>query len=102
MSNPKTITSESEITLPGSFRCPICNAAIEITEVSEWTRADGDVHWKAEAVKIDCVTFPGFDDIDAFEDFLCSHWSTPYIDWLPLEKRVTDWVNENYNWRLDR
>lgn len=102
MSNVKTITSDSEIVLPDSFRCPICNASIEITEVSEWTRDDGETHWKAEAVKIDCVTFPGFEDTDAFESFQRGHWSTPYIDWLPLEKRVTGWVNENYNWRLDR
>ena len=96
----RTITSESEIILPDSFRCPICNAAIEITEVSEWTRDDDEAYWKAGPVKIDCVTFPGFDDIDAFESFQRSHWSTPYIDWLPLEKRVTDWVNNHYAWQL--
>lgn len=53
------ITSESEIVLPDSFKCPVCDAAIEITEVSEWMRGDGEAYWKAESVKIDCVTFPG-------------------------------------------
>lgn len=95
----KIIQSESEIKLPDSFRCPICDAAICIDEVSEWNEDDFG-NWKAAAVKIDCVMFPGFEDEGAFDDYMAGHWSTPYIDWLPLEKRVTDWVNARYSWAL--
>lgn len=94
------ITSDSEIVLPDSFKCPICDNKIYVEEVSEWTR-DDDGNWKADRVKIDCVSFPGFDDEDAFKEYMSSHWSMPYADWLPLERIVTDWVNENYNWNLD-
>lgn len=62
----QVITSESEIVLPDSFECPICDGKIRIDEVSEWTQ-DSDGNWKAESVKIDCETFPGFDDNDAIE-----------------------------------
>jgi len=100
MPSARIISNESEIELPDSFRCPICGAAIQVDEISEWYE-DDDGHWKAEAVKIDCVTFPGFDDGDAFNGYMSGHWSTPYIDWLPLERRVTAWVNARYSWKLD-
>jgi len=100
---PKLITSDSEIVLPDSLECPICSNKIYVEEVSAWTE-DDDGNWKAEAVKIDCVTSPdytGSDNDDDYNDFLRSHWSMPYVDWLPLEKIVTDWVNIHYNWDLD-
>lgn len=95
----KLINSESEIVLPTSFKCPICGAAIQVDEVSEWEKDDSG-EWKAECVKIDCVTFPGYDDRGKFDDYMRSHWSMPYVDWLPIELEVTEWVNENYSWEL--
>lgn len=94
-----TISDASEIKLPDSFRCPICNAALYIEEVNAWTEGDGG-SLKAEAVKVDCVTFPGFDDHDAFEAYMSGHYSMPYVDWLPLETKITAWVNERYVWEL--
>ena len=99
----KTITSDSEIILPDSFECPICDAKIYVSEVSAWQQED-DGTWTAEAVKIDCVTSPDYgtsEDEDEMDSFLRSHWSMPYVDWLPLEKRVTDWVNQRYRWNLN-
>lgn len=100
MSKVKIISDCSEIILPDSFKCPICDAAIQVEEVSEWEE-DESGDWKAQAVKIDCVTFPGFDDHDAFENYMSDHYSMPYVDWMPLEKRVTKWANERYSWNLD-
>lgn len=100
----KLITSDSEITLPEHFKCPICDAAIYVSEVSAWEQELGNNEWKAETVKIDCVTSPDYgtsEDEDEMNDFLRSHWSMPYVDWLPLETRVTQWVNEHYSWNLD-
>ena len=100
MIEPKIISDASEIVLPDSFRCPICDAAIYIEDVNAWEEND-DGQMKAEAVKIDCTTFPGFDNNLKFNEYMDSHWSTPYIDWLPLEKIVTQWVNERYSWNLE-
>lgn len=98
MSEVKVISSESEIALPDLFVCPICGQPIYVSEVNAWTEDEkGDV--KAETVKIDCTTAPDIDDA-AFEDYLNSHWSMPYVDWLPLEMRVTEWVNARYSWKL--
>lgn len=95
----KTITDASEIILPEHFRCPICDSAIFVEEVEEWIEEETG-SWKAETVKIDCVTFPGYDDVHAFHEYMRSHWSMPYVDWLPLEKAVTEWVNQHYVWDL--
>ncbi len=92
------ISDASEIVLPDSFKCPICGAAIQVEEVAEWFKDDDD-NWKAEAVKIDCATFPGYESED-FHSWQRGHWSMPYVDWMPLEKRVTDWVNARYSWQL--
>lgn len=100
MNEVKIISDASKIALPDSFKCPICDAAIWVEEVSEWEE-DASGGWKARTVKIDCVTFPGFDDHDAFENYMSGHYSMPYVDWMPLEKRVTEWVNERYSWNLD-
>ena len=94
---PLTIRDTSQIVLPKQYDCPICGKPIFIEEVTDWIE-DDEGNMKAEAVKIECSTFPGFDDIDEFNAFMRGHWSMPYVDWLPLEKIVTDWVNQNYNW----
>lgn len=98
MNKVKIISDASEIVLPESFKCPICGSAVHVDEVSEWEK-EGD-EWKAQTVKIDCVTFPGFEDSDAFENYMSGHYSMPYVDWMPLEKRVTAWINARYSWQL--
>ena len=95
----QTITDITQINLPPHYKCPICGEPIYIEEVDSWIK-DDEGNWKAEAVKIDCTSFPGFDDFNVFNAYMRSHWLMPYVDWLPLEKIVTDWVNDNYNWEL--
>jgi hypothetical protein len=92
----KTISDISEIVLPDTFKCPICDAPIYIEEICDFMEEDGVL--KALAVKIDCTTFPGFDDMGEFEVWMSEHYSTPYVDWLPLEQEVTAWVNRRYSW----
>lgn len=100
MNERKTITDASDIVLPDTFRCPICDAAIVVEDVDAWHEDDAG-EMVAKAVKIDCSTFPGFEDKDEFKGYMSSHWSMPYVDWLPLEKQVTEWVNQRYVWDLD-
>ena len=98
----KLISNDSEIILPKSFACPICGMDIYVSEVSEWEQ-DDDGNWKAQAVKIDCVSDPDFTgdhSSEAINGHLQSHWRMPYVDWLPLEGIVTEWVNEHYSWDL--
>lgn len=95
----KVISDATEIALPSHFKCPICGEDIYIEEVDSWIE-NGDGTWSAEAVKIDCTTFPGFDDHDAFNAYMSGHYRMPYVDWLPVEQMVTEWVNQNYTWEI--
>lgn len=91
------ITDANEITLPDTFRCPICKAAIVADEVVEWNETD-DGSWEADTVKINCETEPDIDS-DEWWPWHNRHWSMPYVYWLPLEEAVTKWVNERYRWK---
>jgi hypothetical protein len=72
--------------------CPICGAGIHITDIDEWYD-DGTT----ESVHINCTTEPDINgDSGKWYEWQRGHWSTPYIDWLPVEKRVTDWFNACY------
>lgn len=95
----KQISSESEIILPASFTCPICGDKLNVEEVDGW-ELDDDGKWKIDSIKVDCVTFPGFDDHDEFENYMSGHYSMPYVDWMPLEQSILKWVNDNYTWEM--
>lgn len=99
MSEFTMIKTAEDIVLPaGLFLCPICKAAIVVDEVSEWEEDDEGL-MQARTVKINCITDPDIES-DEWEDWFRGHWSMPYVDWLPLEETVTQWVNERYRWEL--
>lgn len=81
--------------------CPKCDAPIA-ADIDEWKQQD-DGTWTASmgGIHINCTTEP---DIDRKEwrEWLDWHWSTPYIDWLPLEERMRRWVNDHYRFDMDK
>lgn len=80
--------------------CPICGAPIVIQDIDAWESETGRV--TEDGFKIDCSTEPDEDDNeDDWDDFLSSHWSMPYVDWLPLTMRVYKWFDSNYRLRLE-
>jgi hypothetical protein len=77
--------------------CPICSEPIYgyIEEIEH--------HEKGYSVgncgfKIDCTSEPDLEKIDTFEweEWFSTHWSMPYVDWLPLEIKMSKWLNNNY------
>lgn len=75
--------------LPQEFTCSICGAPIILEEIDEWVQND-DGTWQVgdTGAKINCSTEPDFDESDEMDNFMASHWSMPYVDWLPLSVRV--------------
>jgi hypothetical protein len=73
--------------------CPICNAPIVVEEISEWEPEDGIP--TPSGFSIECTTEP---DIDGEEWWAWhhGHWSMPYVDWMPLEGPVHDWLCKTY------
>lgn len=94
------IKDGSEIVLPDSFRCPICGAKVVIDDIDEKEQND-DGTWQVSdcGLHISCETEPeiGSDDWDGW---FSSHFSTPYIDWLPLDERVLSWINKHYRFQV--
>jgi len=79
------------------FQCPICGAQIVFTEINEYETETGKV--TDGGFHVSCTTEPDFDDPD-YDDFMSSHFSMPYVDWLPLEARVYKWLSAGYRVRL--
>jgi hypothetical protein len=76
--------------------CPICRAPVEIVEINEWEVKSRKV--TDDGLKIDCTTAPDIDS-DGWEDWHRTHWSRPYVDWLPVEKKGRAWFNQHYRIR---
>lgn len=74
--------------------CPICGAPIAVVDIEEWEADTGRiVHFV-----VDCTTAPDIDS-DDWPDWQRHHWSTPYVDWLPLERPILRWLSANYRVR---
>lgn len=85
MDNPPSIPRDVAV-------CPICDADIFIDEICEWNE-NGSV--SDCGIKVQCVTEPRIDSLE-WRRWFEHHWSMPYVDWLPVEKRVLDWLNRTY------
>ena len=35
------------------------------------------------------------------QEWFLGHYSTPYVDWLPLEMRVKDWLKQRYRFSVE-
>lgn len=79
-------------------KCPICGAAVIVGDFDEYETETGLV--TESGFHIDCETEPEFDDPD-YDDWFNSHWSMPYVDWLPLEVSLHQWFNRRYCLNLE-
>ena len=83
--------------LPGVAVCPICDAPLVIEDIDEWEEETGRV--TDGGFHINCSTEPDIDD-EEWNDWFDRHWSTPYIDWLPVEQLVYRWFDKRYRLKL--
>ena len=82
-------------------RCPICEQPL-FAEFDEWTEND-DHTWQAGdcGTHLRCTAEPDFGKQEWF-DFIDSHYKMPYVDWLPLEERVLQWINQRYRFKIGK
>lgn len=78
-----------------SARCPICGDELLLNagEGTELDEATGQ--WIATEVNLDCAGEPDIES-DEWDEWHKWHYSTPYIDWLPLEQKVLKEVRIKY------
>lgn len=69
--------------------CPICGNGIWIEGIDECSEM-GD-RWVPEQVSVTCETEPDIDG-DDWQEWHRDHFSTPYIDWLPISTKVLKWL----------
>jgi len=79
------------------FQCPICGAQIMFTEINEYETETGKV--TDSGFHVSCTTEPEFDE-PGCEEWFDSHFSMPYVDWLPIEAKVYRWLSAGYRVRL--
>ncbi|MDX2240176.1 MAG: hypothetical protein NW224_05790 [Leptolyngbyaceae cyanobacterium bins.302] len=74
--------------------CPICDSDLWIEEISSATE-DDEGNWFAEDVHLTCVDEPDMDhNIQEWHEWNNWHFSTPYIDWLPVRETVEEWMRK--------
>lgn len=98
----KTIATDTLITIPDTVAvCPICGAAVTV-EIDEWEQLD-DGSWVAGecGTHTSCITEPDADSSD-YENWLSEHFNMPYVDWLPMDSKIKEWLDENYRFDLSR
>jgi hypothetical protein len=66
--------------------CPICGGQLYVSCIDEWTQEEsGD--WIATSLNIECSTEPDLDS-DEWTTWMNEHYKRPYMDWLPIEKKL--------------
>lgn len=70
-------------------KCPICGEKI-IVDTNEWELDKWG--WMATDCSVDCSSFPGFND--EFDDWMDSHYQTPYVDWLPIQQKILSFLKK--------
>ena len=76
--------------------CPICGKTVYLAAVTEWGADDGEII----TGEYECETEPDIDS-DEWRDWHNGHYRMPYVDWLPWEYRMLDWLNKNYRYDWD-
>lgn len=89
----ETLENELPALLPKRFACPICGAGIVLESIDGAEEIAPD-KWVPDSFQYDCITAPDI-DADEWEDYMASHWSMPYVDWLPVEERFRSWLAMN-------
>lgn len=94
-----TVDDLAGVQLPDWCVCPICGAEVVLEEVTGWEqRPDGT--WRASKIHIQCSTEPSIYSV-MWGMWYVSHWSMPYVDWLPLTERLICWLVQRYDWSIE-
>lgn len=75
--------------------CPYCQGSL-VASVSGCIESDSG-KWLADSIDLDCVTEPDIEaDNGQWEAWITQHTYMPYVHWLPVDLKVQDWINRNF------
>lgn len=94
------IDTDAPINVPDEIAvCPICGAAIWV-EVTEWEhQPDGTWAVSDCGVYTNCASEPDINS-DEWKDWHNGHYAMPYVDWLPVDLRITKWLKRTYRFNM--
>lgn len=94
------IACETVIEIPRDVAtCPKCDKRL-FAHFEAWEQQD-DGTWACEAAKLDCESEPTIDSGRKYSEWFRWHYDMPYVYWLPLEIKLTEWINQRYHFDLD-
>lgn len=79
---------------PISAKCPICGSKL-LLDAGEACEQDDNGEMIATEIQLHCTSEPDIDSPE-WDEWHRIHYSTPYIDWLPLDQRILRAVRMKY------
>lgn len=80
--------------LPDEFRCPICGEKLTL-EIDEWQSDWDGLRASDTGVHTSCITERDVEGTDEWGSWIDGHFKYPYIDWLPVNRKVSEWLEDN-------
>ena len=92
--------------------CPYCSEPTTlVARMSAWEesgRRNGVQIWRCSEIELDCVSEPELfcdtdedGDSEEWDEWLRWHFYMPYVYMLPVEIRVSKWINWCYRFVMD-
>jgi hypothetical protein len=85
--------------VPDQFRCPICGDKLTL-QIDAWTEDYDGTKAAEDGVHVSCITEPDIGDPDlpddVYDKWLNVHFRMPYVDWLPVDRKIYAWLEDNY------
>lgn len=78
--------------------CPYCGGDLTY-RCTAWVQDDNG-HWKSDgSFDFSCSSEPDIDS-DDWKEWEAIHTVMPYVHQLPVDVRVTEWINERYRFAI--
>lgn len=74
--------------------CPYCKGDLTY-RCNGWEQDDNDL-WMADSFDMECSTEPDMEDEDEWEEWMQQHSDMPYVNQLPVDERVKEYINRKY------
>lgn len=78
--------------------CPYCKAKLSVSPECWEQNTDGS--WSLSCGHADCASEPDIDG-DEWDGWFAVHSQMPYVYQLPVDQKVTAWINERYRFEMD-
>jgi hypothetical protein len=73
--------------------CPYCSG--DLTYVANGWEQDENDFWKADCFDMECSSEPNVES-EEWEDWMRQHSDMPYVNQLPVDEKVKEYINSKY------